>query len=313
MPAAPRMAGAMCIDGGTRAFSRPVLYCQRDFQRLVSRPLSSPSIRLLGRLFRSWGDKVVGWLRVQLNVSEAILRLLEPGYGINPAACLVSMAMTLIVMKGIKESKVSRVMVGMCVSRIPTRRISQYCFFRISKIVTDFFTWIKVFLVAFMIVGGFVLFDRSNFEPFVPPEFGATGVLRGAVSTFFGYLGFDAMACVAGEAINAERNLPLSIMITLAVVTTLYVAAAIALVGMQSYRDISPESGFPGPFSVLSHDSSHRQVSQLTVWLFSGIQKQRHRVGVSANGIWGGVYTACGCPDINYHSTKVTICIRLVM
>lgn len=250
MPAAPRMAGAMFIDGGTRAFSRPVLYCQRDFQRLVSRPLSSPSIRLLGRLFRSWGDKVVGWLRVQLNVSEAILRLLEPGYGINPAACLVSMAMTLLVMKGIKESKVSRVVVGMCIGRISTRRISQCCSFRMSKIVTDFFTWIKVFLVAFMVVGGFALFDRSNFEPFVPPEFGATGVLRGAVSSFFGYLGFDAMACVAGEAINAERNLPLSIMITLVIVTTLYVAAAIALVGMQNYQDISPESGFPGPLSV---------------------------------------------------------------
>ncbi len=50
----------------------------------------------------------------------------------------------------------------------------------------------------------------------------------GAVSSFFVYLGFDAMACVAGEAINAERNLLLSIMITLAIVTTLYVAAAAA-------------------------------------------------------------------------------------
>ncbi len=59
----------------------------------------------------------------------------------------------------------------------------------------------------------------------------ATGLIQsadvvGAVSSFFGYLGFDAMACVAGEAINAERNLLLSIMITLAIVTTLYVAAA---------------------------------------------------------------------------------------
>lgn len=187
---------------------------------------------------------------MELNVSESVLRLLEPGYGINPAACLVSIAMTVLVMKGIKESKVSRVVVGMCIGRISTRRISQCCSFRMSKIVTDFFTWIKVFLVAFMIVGGFVLFDRSNFEPFVPPEFGATGVLRGAVSSFFGYLGFDAMACVAGEAINAERNLPLSIMITLVIVTTLYVAAAIALVGMQNYQDISPESGFPGPLCV---------------------------------------------------------------
>ena len=50
----------------------------------------------------------------------------------------------------------------------------------------------------------------------------------GAVSSSFGYLGFDAMACVAGEAINAKRNLLLSIMITLAIVTTLYVAAVAA-------------------------------------------------------------------------------------
>ena len=85
------------------------------------------------------------------------------------------------------------------------------------------------------------------------PEFGASGVLRGAVSSFFGYLGFDAVCCVAGEAINAERNLPLSIMITLFTVTVLYVAAAISLVGMQNYTEISPESGFPGQFT----DSKH--------------------------------------------------------
>jgi len=169
---------------------------------------------------RSWGDKVVEWLRVELNVSERFLQLLEPGYGINPAACIVSIATTVLVMAGVKE----------------------------SKMVMDFFTWIKVCLVVFMIVGGFILFNSSNFEPFVPPEFGASGVLRGAVSSFFGYLGFDAVCCVAGEAINAERNLPLSIMITLSNVTTLYVAAAIALVGMQNYQDISPESGFPEAF-----------------------------------------------------------------
>ena len=169
---------------------------------------------------RSWGDKVVMWLRVNLNVSESVLQYLEPGYGINPVACLISIVTTILVMKGIKE----------------------------SKAITDIFTWIKVMLVIFMVIGGFVLFDRSNFVPFIPPEFGVSGVLRGAVSSFFGYLGFDAMCCVAGEAINAERNLPLSIMITLAIVTTLYVLAAISLVGMQTYQEISPESGFPVAF-----------------------------------------------------------------
>ncbi len=35
-------------------------------------------------------------------------------------------------------------------------------------------------------------------------------------------------------------------------------------------------------------------------------------MGVSANGIWRGVYTARGCPHINSYSTAVTIRIRLV-
>ena len=38
-------------------------------------------------------------------------------------------------------------------------------------------------------------------------------------------------------------------MITLVIVTQLYVVAAIALVGMQPYNEISPESGFPNAFA----------------------------------------------------------------
>eukprot|EP00986_Skeletonema_menzelii_P007957 scaffold3197_cov153-Skeletonema_menzelii.AAC.1 len=151
---------------------------------------------------RSWGDKVVEWLRVELSVSEEFISILQPGYGINPMACLVSIITTLLVLWGVKE----------------------------SKLVTDFFTWIKVFLVIFMTVGGFILFNPANMTPLVPPEFGAAGILRGS------------------EAINPERNLPLSIVTTLCIVTFLYIAAAISLVGMQYYTDISPESGFPEAF-----------------------------------------------------------------
>ena len=93
-----------------------------------------------------------------------------------------------------------------------------------------------------------MLFNPDNMTPLIPPEFGASGVLRGSMSSFFGYLGFDAVCCVAGEAINAERNLPLSIMITLWLVTTLYITASIALVGMQHYTQIDESSGYPEAF-----------------------------------------------------------------
>ena len=225
-------------------------------------------------------------MRVQLNVKESVLQILDPGYGINPAACLLSIATTMTVVRGVKEAKVNRYFVELRISRMPTPAKLTLPYLPWSKIVTDFFTWIKVLLVAFMIVGGFVLFDSSNLEPFVPPEFGASGVLRGVVSSFFGYLGFDAMACVAGEAIDAERNLPLSIMITLAIVTILYVAAAIALVGMQSYDSISPESGFPGELIIFP---TRRLIFESTNLLIG------FSVAFKSNGVeWASKLTAFG-------------------
>ena len=169
---------------------------------------------------RSWGDKVVEWLNVELNAGPWASRILDPGYNINPLAFLVSACCTALILCGVKE----------------------------SKFVTDLFTWTKVLLVCFMAIGGFVLLVPSNLSPFIPPEFGMSGVMRGATTSFFGYLGFDGICCVAGEAKNPSMNLPRSVMITLVLVTVLYIAAAVALTGMQHYTEISPESGFPEAF-----------------------------------------------------------------
>lgn len=212
------LSGRIPSTGSTYAYSYVAL---GELPAFITAFMLSLEFLLSGSaVARSWGDKVCDWLRVELSVSEEFLSILQPGYGINPMACLVSIVTTLLVLWGVKE----------------------------SKLVTDFFTWIKVFLVIFMTVGGFILFNPANMTPLVSPEFGVTGILRGSISSFFGYLGFDAVCCVAGEAISPERNLPLSIMITLMIVTFLYIAAAISLVGMQYYTEISSESGFPEAF-----------------------------------------------------------------
>jgi APA family basic amino acid/polyamine antiporter len=84
-------------------------------------------------------------------------------------------------------------------------------------------------------------------RPFVPPhsvnpetnkEFvgGFAGVIRGAPSSFFGYLGYDEVCCVAGEAINPSVNVPRAVMLTIMGAATLYVMATAALTGMQPYE-----------------------------------------------------------------------------
>ena len=54
--------------------------------------------------------------------------------------------------------------------------------------------------------------------------------------------------CSLGEAINPKRNLPRAVMGTILIVTVLYVLAAIALVGMVPYEEVSVMSGFPDGF-----------------------------------------------------------------
>mmetsp|Transcript_37679 Transcript_37679/g.82712 ORF Transcript_37679/g.82712 Transcript_37679/m.82712 type:complete len:621 (-) Transcript_37679:36-1898(-) len=181
---------------------------------------------------RSWGDKVTEWLRHGFAGADDdgnssgrpiwVDQYLDPEWlgPINPMAFVISATSTAILLAGVKE----------------------------SKRVVNFFTVVKVGLVLFMIVGGFVLTRSANWTPFVPARFGAAGIFRGATSSFFGFIGFDEVVCLAGESVNPSRDLAPAVLLTIAAVSLLYVFAALALTGMQPYDGISEASGFPMAF-----------------------------------------------------------------
>jgi amino acid transporter len=164
---------------------------------------------------RSWGDKVVVWVVDQWNMPK-LAKYLDPGYGVNPMAFVISVLSVALLLGGIKESK------------------------GVSNVVT----YLKVLLVLFMIVGGFYFMDADNLTPFAP--FGTAGVMRGATSSFFGYLGYDEVCCLAGEALHPQRDMPRAVLLIIATVAILYMLAAVALTGMQPYADIT---AFPAAFS----------------------------------------------------------------
>ena len=178
---------------------------------------------------RSWGDKVVDWLKVEMEAGDWVNNVFLPfgSDGFNPLAGVLSGATVYLLYRGVKE----------------------------SKDVTNVVTVLKIAVVVFMTVGGLFLYNADNTKPFVPasqPEAhfmgGMSGVLRGATSSFFGYLGYDEVCCVAGEAINPTRNVPKAVLITISTLTILYICATISLTGMQKYSDISETSGFSDAF-----------------------------------------------------------------
>jgi basic amino acid/polyamine antiporter, APA family len=86
---------------------------------------------------------------------------------------------------------------------------------------------------------------------FVPPDlgfgrFGWSGVVRGAAVVFFAYIGFDAVSTAAQEAINPQRDMPIGILGSLVICTTLYVMVALVLTGIVPYDKLD----VPDPIAV---------------------------------------------------------------
>ncbi len=138
---------------------------------------------------------------------------------------------------------------------------------RINQIVVA----IKLAVIAAVIVVGIGYVKVSNYTPFIPdskpPEtstggfsdqplissllgidpavYGIAGVVAGASIVFFAFIGFDIVATTAEEAHNPQRDVPIGILGSLAIVTGLYVAVSLVITGMRSYAEIDPQDAAP--------------------------------------------------------------------
>jgi basic amino acid/polyamine antiporter, APA family len=151
---------------------------------------------------------------------------------VNLPAILVAFTVTCVLVKGIRESSsINTVMV-----------------------------FIKVAAVLFVIAAGAALVDAANWHPFAPfgwtglSFFGHTvagqvdaggrpvGMLAGAAIIFFAYIGFDAISTHAEEARNPRRDVPLGIILSLAVCSLLYIGVAAVLTGMVRFDRLDMEA-----------------------------------------------------------------------
>ncbi len=130
---------------------------------------------------------------------------------------------------------------------------------------------VKVAVILLFIGFGLPHVHPANWHPFIPEnlgvsgEFGASGILAGAGVIFFAYLGFEAVSTAAQEAKNPQRDMPIGILGGLLICTVLYIAVAVVLTGLVSYKD----AGMSGPAPVAY---AIEQVGPSLRWLFPLIQ-----------------------------------------
>ena len=136
-----------------------------------------------------------------------------PGTGkggiIDLPAVLIILVMTVLLSRGVRESA------------------------RVNNIMV----FIKIAVVLIFIFAGFNYVKPENWTPFMP--FGLDGVMAGAATVFFAFIGFDAVSTAAEEVKRPQRDLPIGIIASLLICTVLYIVVSLILTGIVPYGQLN--------------------------------------------------------------------------
>lgn len=123
------------------------------------------------------------------------------------------------------------VIIILLISWLLTRGVKETARFNTVMVV------IKISVVLLFIFTGIFYVKPENWTPFLP--FGFHGVMNGAATVFFAYIGFDALSTAAEEVKRPQRDLPIGIISSLAICTVLYIAVSLVLTGIVPYQSLN--------------------------------------------------------------------------
>ncbi|KAK2968246.1 hypothetical protein RJ640_024396, partial [Escallonia rubra] len=101
-------------------------------------------------------------------------------------------------------------------------------------------------VILFIIVFGLIKADTKNYSNFAP--FGVRGVFKASAVLFFAYVGFDAVSTMAEETKDPARDIPIGLVGSMVITTTIYCVLAITLCLMQPYYNIDKDAPFSEAF-----------------------------------------------------------------
>ena len=167
--------------------------------------------RYLGKFLGGYG----------IHIDDAYMLSPFEGGVINMPAVFIVMVMSLILIRGTRE----------------------------SAFINGIIVLLKVTVVLVFIAVGWQYIRPENYTPYIPEntgkfgEFGFSGIIRAAAIVFFAYIGFDAVSTAAQEAKNPRRDMPIGILLSLAICTILYILFAHVMTGVVNFEAFAGKDG----------------------------------------------------------------------
>lgn len=128
-----------------------------------------------------------------------------------------------------------------------------------SSLINNLFTLTNLAVVLYVIICGSFKSDPANWKipaadvpdgygvgGFAP--YGITGIIKGAAICFYGFIGFDCIATAGEEAKDPKRSIPISIIVSLAVIFLAYLGISTVLTMMLPYYMQDEDAPLPYVF-----------------------------------------------------------------
>lgn len=249
--------------------------------------------------------------RAPIDFDPGLGQIVSTGSVIDFPAIVITVIITVILVKGIKES----------------------ARFNATMVI------IKLAIVLLVIILGAMYINANNWKPFAPfgyaglsffgntiwgqtgPGGAPVGVLAGAAMIFFAYIGFDSVSTHAEEAKNPHRDVPIGIITSLILCTILYILVSAIITGMVPYYKINIDAPVSNAFKqvgltwaqfIISLGAIAGITSVLLVMMLSQprVFLAMARDGLVPEGFFGAVHEKFRTP---WKSTILTGCFVAIL